>query len=152
MVPSTVTTWGIWREIYLDTRILSAENLGYDGDLPDPYAGYFSSGAAGLSGAGQIDSRLPAKELVIGVVLGENIKAYSLDRILKEQIIIDQIGDFTLSIVWDETHGVGRVFLGNITRDLLENGMIDFEPLTPIPAQLVYWFAWTGFYPESKFY
>jgi len=42
--------------------------------------------------------------------------------------------------------------LGDITRDLLENGMIDFESLTPVPAQLVYWFAWTGFYPESNLY
>ncbi len=42
--------------------------------------------------------------------------------------------------------------LGDITRDLLEKGMIDFESLTPVPAQLVYWFAWTGFYPESNLY
>ena len=34
--------------------------------------------------------------------------------------------------------------------DLLEYGIIDFESLTPGPAQLVYWFAWTGFYPESN--
>ena len=152
LVPSTVTTWEIWRESYPDTRILSAERLGYDGDLPNPYAGYFGSGAVGLSGAGQIDSRLPAKELVIGLILGENIKAYPLARILEEQKIIDQVGDFTLSIVWDETQGSARVFLGDFTRNLLDNGSIDFESLTPVPAQLVYWFAWTGFYPESNLY
>lgn len=152
VVPSTVTTWGIWRENYPDTKVLSAESLGYDEDLQDPYAGYFDSGAVGLGGAGQIDSRLPAKELVIGVVLGETIKAYPLDRIKKEQMIIDQVGDFTLSIVWVETQGTGRVFLGEITRDQLENGIIYFESLTPVPAQLVYWFAWIGFYPESNLY
>ena len=152
VVPSTVTTWGIWRDSFPDTRVLSAENLGYDGDLPDPYAGYFGSGVAGLRGAGQIDSRLPAKELVLGVVLGEYNKAYPLNRIREEQIIVDQIGDFTLSIVWDDTYGVGRAFLGDITRNLSENGIVDFESLTAVPAQLVYWFAWTGFYPESKLY
>ena len=36
--------------------------------------------------------------------------------------------------------------------DLLENGIVDFESLTPVPAQLVYWFAWTGFYPDSNIY
>jgi hypothetical protein len=39
---------------------------------------------------------------------------------------------------------------GDISRNLLGNGIIDFESLTSVPAQLVYWFAWTGFYPESN--
>ncbi len=150
--PSTVTTWGIWREAYSDTLVLSAERMGYEEELADPYSGYFNSGAAGLSGAGQIDSRLPAKELVLGVVLGENNKAYPLNGIMKERIIVDQIGDFTISIVWDEIQGVGKAFLGDITEDLSESSSIDYGSLTPVPSQLVYWFAWTGFYPDSNLY
>lgn len=50
------------------------------------------------------------------------------------------------------TWGIWWESYRDITRDLLENGMIDFESLTPVPAQLVYWFAWTGFYPESNLY
>ncbi len=150
--PSTVTTWGIWREAYSDTLVLSAERMGYVDELADPYGGYFESGAAGLSGAGQIDSRLPAKELVLGVVLGEYSKAFPLARIMKERIIVDIVGEFTISIVWDETQGVGKAFLGDITGDQSENTSIDFDTLTPVPSQLVYWFAWTGFYPDANLY
>ncbi|MCK5795010.1 MAG: DUF3179 domain-containing protein, partial [Anaerolineales bacterium] len=152
VIPSTVTTWEIWRENYPDSRVLSAERIGYEGDLPDPYGGYFSSGAAGLGGAGEIDPRLPAKTLILGLVSGEDIKAYPVDLIREQRIIVDQVGDFTFSIVWDEKKGIGRTFLGNISQELPEKGMIDFDSLTPVPAQLVYWFAWTGFYPESDLY
>lgn len=152
VVPSTVTTWEIWSETYPDTWVLSAEKLGYEGNVPDPYGGYFSSGAGGLSGVENADLRLPSKELVIGVVLGDNYKAYPLDRIREKQIIADQVGEYTLSIVWDEKVGIGRVFLGDITIDLPENGIVDFELFTPIPSQLVYWFAWTSFHPETSLY
>lgn len=147
--PSTVTTWGIWREAYPDTLVLSAERMGYEGELADPYSGYFESGAAGLSSAGLIDSRLPPKELVLGIVLGENSRAYPLAEITKDQTIVDQIGDFTVSIVWDDTLGVGKAYLGDISD---EDSSIDFDTLTPVPSQLVYWFAWTGFYPGSDLY
>ena len=152
VVPSTVTTWEIWSETYPDTWVLSAEKLGYEGNVPDPYGGYFSSGAGGLSGVENADLRLPSKELVIGVVLGDTYKAYPLDRIREKQIIADQVGEYTLSIVWDEKVGIGRVFLGDIMIDLPENGIIDFELFTPIPSQLVYWFAWTSFHPETSLY
>lgn len=150
--PSTVTTWRIWRESYPETKVLSASNLGYGDDLPNPYAGYFSSGAAGLSSEGNVDSRLPAKQLVLGVVLGENKKAYPLKEIREERIIVDRVGEFTISVVWDATQDTGRAFLGDITRGQPEHGMIDFESFTPVPVQLVYWFAWTGFYPETDLY
>lgn len=152
VIPSTVTTWKIWRENYPDSRVLSAERIGYEGDLPDPYGGYFSSGAAGLGGAGEIDPRLPAKTLILGLVSGEDIKAYPVDLIREQRIIVDQVGDFTFSIIWDEKQSIGRTFLGDITEDLPGKGMIDFDSLTPVSAQLVYWFAWTGFYPESDLY
>jgi len=152
VIPSTITSWEIWREAYPDSLVLSTERMGYASGLPDPYQGYFGSGAAGLSSSGEIDTRLPAKELVIGVVLGENKKAYSLVGIMEERIIVDQVGDFTLSIIWDETQGAGRVFLGDITEDQQDDRIIDLITLTPVPAQLVYWFAWTGFYPDSDLY
>lgn len=152
VIPSTVTTWGIWRENYPDSMVLSAERIGYEGDLPDPYRGYFNSGVVGLGGAEEIDPRLPAKTLVLGLISGEDIMAYPVDLIKEQQIIVDQVGDFTFSIVWDEKQGVGRAFLGNISTDLPENGMIDFDLLAPVPAQLVYWFAWNGFYPASNLY
>ena len=152
VIPSTITTWEIWRGNYPDSKVLLAERVGYEGDLPDPYRGYFNSGAAGLGGTGEIDPRLPAKTLILGLVSGEDIKAYPVNLIREQRIIVDHVGDFALSIVWDEKQDVGRVFQGDIYEDLPENRMIDFDSLTPVPAQLVYWFAWTGFYPESELY
>lgn len=141
--PSTVASWGTWQEAYPDTLILSPEKLGYDGDLPDPYGGYFRSGAAGLGGVVDLDPRLPAKTLVIGVVLGDYSKAYPLDIIQKEKIIQDQLGDFSLNIRWDPRLHIARVDYGDGT-----DSNIDSQ----LPAQLVFWFAWVGHFPATELY
>jgi hypothetical protein len=59
---------------------------------------------------------------------------------------------FLLSILWDSNDGVGRGVLGEITRNLPEKWIIDYDSLTLVSSQLVYWFAWTGVYPETDLY
>ena len=152
VIPSTITRWGIWRDTYPETKVLSATSLGYDAVLPDPYGGYYSSAAPGLGSDGEIDPRLPAKSLVIGVVSGEFVKAYPLDSIREEKIILDTLGDRTISIVWDEDLLTGQVFWGDISGQLSKNANPDPASLVQLPSQLVYWFAWTGFYPGSNIY
>ncbi len=145
VIPSTITSWGIWRDTYPETRILSAKTLGFDGILPDPYGGYFSSAAPGMGSDGEIDPRLPAKSLVIGVALGENIKAYPLDLIRDEKIILDKLGDRTITVVWDEDLHAGEVFWGDLSGKLQKNADPHPTALVLVPSQLVYWFAWAGF-------
>ena len=139
--PSTITTWSSWQKAYPDSSVLSAERAGYVGELPDPYGGYFSTGAAGLGGGGELDPRLPAKTLVIGLVVGGEEKAYPLNEIQQEKSIQDQIGDLSLNIVWDDSLQAVQIFGGS------NSGV-----MTPIPSQLVYWFAWTAFFPDTAVY
>ena len=152
VIPSTITSWGIWRDTYPETWILSARTLGFEETLPDPYRGYFSSAAPGMGSEAEIDPRLPAKSLVIGVALGENVKAYPLHVIREERVILDKLGDKTISILWDEDIRTGQVFEGDLSGSLSKNIGPNPTSLALVPSQLVYWFAWAGFYPESTVY
>ena len=177
VLPSSLTTWEAWRESYPDSLALSAEKLGYQGEVPDPYAGYFNSSAVGLGGdANLVDQRLPGKKLVVGISLGETSKAYPLDLIKEKRIIQDRLGPYPVVLVWDEKKGFNYLYLREIDGELIDfqltgtgeylidnqTGSIwnissgtalkgDYvrETLARIPSQLAYWFAWLSFYPES---
>ena len=178
VIPSTLTSWSDWKKAFPDTEVLSARALElYQGEVVDPYVGYYTSGVAGLSGSGNTDSRLKVNPLVLGLAAGEISVAYPLDRIQSERLINDQRGDLPLAVVYDparqsaylyhrEAAGRGLTF----RQGLREGTMVDLETrsrwdirtgqavrgrlrgeeLTRINAPLVFWFAWSSHYPDTQ--
>ena len=136
-VPSTLTTWEIWENAYPDTYLLFAESVGYPDQVPDPYAGYFASGAAGLGSSGEIDPRLPAKTLVFGISISKSQKAYPLELVKEEERIEDQVDGTPITILWDEELASPRIIRPRAFSE------------QEYPGQIVYWFAWSSLYPET---
>ena len=180
ILPSLITTWGEWQQRQPDTRILSAQQLGrLADDIIDPYAGYYTSGAAGFSSGFERNDALPAKTLVAGVVAGKENRAYPLETIQAESIINDQLGTLAVLLAFDEkletVLAYNRTVAGqvltlawaeepNLLRDAETGtlwdaltgeaieGTLSGEQLSPVSAPLVFWFAWTAFHPETAVY
>lgn len=174
--PSSLTTWKIWRELHPDTQVLSAEKLGYPGGVPDPYGGYFASGARGLGGSEEIDARLPGKTLVLGLRVGESTAAVPLDALEEKRIAAINLEPVSLVGIFDEISGQGYFYISEVNgmalsfeqvtggrqvRDhqtgslwnpaagLAVKGELRGSQLVRYPSQLAYWFAWSSFYPDT---
>ncbi|MCI0575771.1 MAG: DUF3179 domain-containing protein [Chloroflexi bacterium] len=180
VVPSILTTWGEWKQLYPETLVLSAERLGqYEGELTDPYAGYYTSGAAGLAGDVAHPADVPAKALVVGVQVGAHLRAYPLPVLREAGLVEDELGGVPLLLVYDAALQVVYVYRREVgemglsfaapeqhhtLRDQQTGSTWDWRTgqatsgelagtrLTPYPATLAFWFAWAGIFPETQVY
>lgn len=177
LLPAVLTTWEAWRTEHRDTRVISAERLGQNSEqIVDPYAGYYASGVAGLTGETERDDRLPGKALVVGVVAGERARAYPLELVQTAGIINDELGPLSLLLVYDDTlqtvllyqRRVGEqtlTFTRSPERDILRDretgslwnvrsgravtGPLAGAHLSRLTSPLVFWFAWSAIHPET---
>jgi len=171
-VPIDVLTWGNWKKLYPDTLVLSRET-GFSRPYgSDPYGGYYTSNQI-LFPLSHLDTKLPPKTIVFGLVLGSESKAYPLDNITRP-IIMDSFSGKTF-LLWKVGSGV-RFFDPSVNGVILHfkdaNGTaIDSETsstwsydgvaisgrlagsrLTRYPAETGFWFAWAAFYPDTRIF
>jgi hypothetical protein len=98
LLPTTLTTWGEWRETNPDTRVL----------LPPPASGaipkydrsfdYFSPAYSygeedQLIGNDSFDGGLHPKTLVVGVTSGDTTRVYPFPVVAERGVIDDRVGD-----------------------------------------------------------
>ncbi|MDH3944621.1 MAG: DUF3179 domain-containing protein, partial [Anaerolineae bacterium] len=180
VLPSVLTSWGLWKQSHPDTLVLSAERLGLFADeVVDPYAGYYTSGASGLGGADEADERLSGKSLVAGLRVGKTARVYPLAVVKEQGVINDQIENLPLLLVYngafENVFAFDRRLLGQtltfdetgepgVLRDretgttwdvntgrALE-GELAGQRLMRLSAPLVFWFAWADLHPGSEIY
>lgn len=179
ILPSLMTTWGDWKARHPDTRVLSAAATGRRADeVIDPYGGYYGSGSAGITGSSQNDGRLPVKELVVGLQIGAETRAYALRDIATAGTINDALGSLELALAYDAALDTAVVFLRRVdgrlltlepvgdgrlqdretgTEWALDTGTAVAGPLNGAQLQrlsgpLVFWFAWSDIHPGADLY
>jgi len=105
LVPSTLTTWGSWREDHPDTEVLLPPPE--SGTIVDarprnyarqPYAGYEDSDRIGIGANDFDDDRLHPKAQVIGVATDEVARAYPFETVREEGVINDTVGDLPVVV------------------------------------------------------
>ena len=120
LVPSTHTTWGRWKELHPDTLALDkGGRYSYDN-----YASYYGRPDAGVIGETVIDDRLATKDLVVGLALGGEAKAYAFKDLSQQPVVNDAVGGSNVVIVFDAASETGSVFSRDINGRALE-----FQPL-----------------------
>lgn len=175
MVPLTVTTWKEWRSTHPDTTVTKLDpsfgaRWGYD----------YRPGAAdrrrkGVSFPVWLKSgTLPDKEEIYGLRLDGKAKAWPVERVLQDRVILDRLGDTDLVLVGEPESGAvrayrreGRTFqagpapgelrdetgrLWTITEESLVPGGEGAVPLPRLPGVVAFWFGWYGFYPQTEVY
>jgi len=174
-VPLTLTTWERWSEIHPDTVALRKPNS----NSRDAYASYYGSRQAGVIGEKVKDSRLPLKELVLGVGFDDGPKAFPHSQLRTARVVNDQVAGQD-AVVFYETRSAtalvfnrvvdGRTLTFRLAEEDGREWLIDEEtgtrwmPFTgqavdgPLAGKVldrlhavnVFWFAWTDFYPETE--
>ncbi len=170
---SVRTTWGEWEARYPNTRVLSLET----GHVRDYSEGASLSADANPDApafpVAALDDRLDAKARVLGVTVGGARKAYPLDEVERRQFMLDTIGGVGVVII---SAGAGRGATVYETAGTTFEGwsgppddrlMTDSENLrwfidderllntrnsrvrSALPAQVAYWFAWSGAFPDT---
>jgi len=129
-----LTAWDRWRQAHPDTSVLSLQT-GHRRDYSrSPYKAYFEHDRLMFPVPG-VKPKLPNKEPVIGIRVGEKAKAYPLREIRKAGgVIKDNIADQPITIEADD------------------NGVSVSQ--APDGAQVVhtFWFTWSAFWPDTELY
>jgi Protein of unknown function (DUF3179) len=98
-LPLVTTTWGRWRRLHPDTRVLdirTGHQRVYENGAA--YADYFASDDP-LFPAKDPGRGLEPKERVLALRIGEAAKAYPLDRVLPRRVVNDRLGGRAVVIV-----------------------------------------------------
>jgi len=134
-MPSEQMTWAQWKKTYPRGQVLSTEtgfNRNYSGTA---YASYHESPKT-MFPVPRHRTELKQKELVAGIIVNGQAKAYSIRRLEKRQKFTDRVGGSDLSIDYDRK--AKKVTVKNESTG------------EPVPAVQVYWFAWQAFYPDTE--
>jgi hypothetical protein len=163
------TTWARWRTRYPDTQVLSRETgfpRRYDSDpygSYNPLGGYFRPDASPMFPASDWRADLAPKAVVLGARTGAGAVAFEADRLRSAGLVEGTLGETRVLAVADASLGTGYVYRnpddeafasrdGRIVDGDGTDHAPDALPLDPIYAFDAMWFAWSGFYPETRLY
>lgn len=172
VIPAVQTTWREWRSAHPRTRVLKkSEEVGasaYEEYSKDPKR-------TGIFRAQWLQGRLPGKQLIYGISLGTHAVAV-VDRLLKERPLLQiRLGQTPLLLVKNPDGGVRGYVAGaagkhltfelagpgnyrdretgsqwNLISGKCEGGKLQGNQLQELQVTVAYWFAWSGFYPNSE--
>jgi hypothetical protein len=136
-IPLINTTWKNWREKYPDSQVLS-KDTGYSRNYTiDPYADYKLSTDTYFPVTFRSKGYHP-KEPVIGITLNNIAKAYPVSELsLSPGFFVDTIAGKQVFVQYNHND---------------KSGMLKDEYCRPMPAIMLYWFAWYAFHPETHIY
>ncbi len=145
----------------------------YQGYMVDP-------NSLGIFGTRNPDSTLPGKERVFGLTYNRMRVAYPFRYLSRSPLAHDTVADEPVLVVFVAAESTAVAFTRRVghrtlqfdrlrqtdgkwtmedteTRSLWQAlkgeaiaGPLKGSRLTPIPGHLVFWFAWKGFYPDSR--
>jgi hypothetical protein len=136
---ATHTTWGAWLEKHPETRVLST-NTGYRRNYDEsPYAGYENRPDLYFALTTEVPETYHPKEAVLGIRIGGLARAYPFLELERrgEAVFDDAVGIRRIRVHWDV--------------DSRSAWATDAKG-NPLPTEMLYWFAWYSFNPETSVY
>ena len=143
-VPVSHTTWEGWRDLNPDTLVLDkGGRYQYDS-----YDSYYNNRSAGVMGEFRSDDRVGRKDLVVGVAVEQDTKAYPLRYLGKMPVVNDSLGGRDVLVVFDRATGTAlaydrRLDGRTLTFELATDGP-DPRPILVDRETSTRWLALTG--------
>ena len=177
IMPGLQTTWERWVSAQPDTLVLD-KGGGY---RSDSYSQYYTDGRLGILGQKQSDPRLYSKDLVVGVNINGQAKAYPFGELGITWVVNDVVNGVPLLVTFDDDSATGVVFsptvggnrlsfrelraLGGFLMEDLETGTV-WDSLTgvaregplagakleQVASHYEFCFAWKDYHPETELY
>ncbi len=135
MLPVEVTTWPDWKSRHPQGQVLVTSKS----ESESPYKRYYGDPQRIQFPVNQRDSRLPVKELVLGIKTKNATRAYPLSRfqhLTSATEFQDVIDGLNVTFVYQPQSRSLRV-------TKFDEG---------VEWMYAYWFAWFAFYPETDIY
>jgi hypothetical protein len=169
--------WRDWRMAYPQSQVLTVH--GVQARDADVYASYHASPRTGLVPPHHTNAQLRPKDLVMGIRIGEQARAYPLALFTHTPILTDQVAGTDLVVYRDAASEASAVYERQVDGQLLSfkpgpmwtlledtntgstwdiiTGTAVAGPLTGkrlqrVPHHNSYWFAWFDFYPQTTLF
>ncbi len=123
LIPVDLMTWGAWKKLYPDTRVLSRDtgfNHNYD-VLPSggSYTDWQKSDRIFHPLVRITDTRFRARETVLGVQVGDVFKAYPFSNLGELAVINDEINGVPVLILFDSKSQIASAFSRKVSENIL---------------------------------
>ena len=185
--PVILTTWEEWLAEHPDTTVLSPHTGIYPASAYEPesnpeaiYHGYFNSPDT-MFPVWNRSTELGIKEVVLGLAMGDEYKAYPVAALQQERVVNDVLGETAVVLIGSSSSQAARAYERNersfslasgeaaigplpntlvdsdgvawsITEEYLVNDMDPVLRLKRIPTHMAFWFGWYGFHPDTQVY
>ena len=185
--PVTLTTWAEWLAEHPDTTVISNETPFYD---PGFYAPESNSRSIYYSYRESRDTMFPVsdrssaldtRDVVLGLAIGDEFKAYPIEVLQRERVINDVLGGTEVVVIGSSSSQAARAYerqgrsfslreddpagegLPGVlvdsdgaewlaTEDYLAKSDDGTQRLKRIPTHTSYWFGWFAFHPDTQVY
>jgi len=126
-------TWEAWKKRHPKGEVLSTDT-GFERDYDgQPYASYFTSDRT-MFPVPHSRTELANKELVIGIIVSGQARAYPVLKLPDGKTIKDKVGGEEVSVIYNAAQRHARVM------------DVKGKSITSVVA---FWFAWQAFYPDT---
>lgn len=174
VLPSNTLTFGEWKSLHPDTKVLTQDlGFGRNYDL-DPYKGFDRPELPPGWPVSHEDDRLLPREKILGIQVDSSFKAYSLTR-LKHAVVNDEFKGKGL-VVFSTATESGFVYEREVDEkelefELVDNSIRDTQTrsewdlsgkaiagelagtqLIPYPSVAAFWFSWFTIHPETDLF
>jgi len=175
LVPAVHATWKEWLALYPGSQVLRKR-----GEFRSSYADYNRDGRRlGITGRRNLDARLPGKERILGIRVGNAATAFPLKAVREARLVEAEVGGLpvllvaaapTQPVLAYERRVGSRVLTFRLAGDAGRPALRDAEtdstweiptgtavagPLagTRLPRATAYpafWFGWRGYFPATR--
>ena len=170
LLPSRVTTWGLWRAEHPDGTVMDkGQAVGIDSQ-----SFIFDAEAAAVAGEPTAEG-ISTYDLVLGVELGEERVAFAMKELVHERVrneVIDRTpvlvtasaGTYTGAVHERTLDGTVLTFVAGADGRIVDvgtgsawdvasgvaiDGALAGRSLTRVPSRQSFWFAWLGYFPQT---
>lgn len=183
--PISLTTWEEWLLQHPDTEVLSLDTGYYspsqyqpESDEKSIYFDYRNSPEP-IFPVLERDDRLVAKELVLGLDIDGQYKAYPISATMANQLVHDEVNGIPLVVLGSTKSSDARAYRSQetefslpsnattgyptelvdnsgrrwiVTPEALVNESDPADTRSVLPSNVVYWFGWSGYHAETELY
>jgi len=174
LVPFDVITWGDWKKLHPDTKVLTTDTGYIRSYATDPYGNYYTEPRI-MFPVEHSDNRMHPKEIIVGFNENGLPKAYKQNDIESQILINDFIGEtpvLLISLFSENSRAFERTIGGDVLDFVYDDGKIldvqtssewnydglsisgDLEGmnLKRMPIEPGFWFEWVTFHPDTLVY
>jgi hypothetical protein len=105
-IPVITTTWAAWEKAHPDTEVMSTKG----GPEADVFENYYANDRNGIHSLAPSDKRLHGKDIVLGLDIEGDIKAYSYPGLIEKPLVEETLGRTPILVLQERSSATAVAF------------------------------------------